>query len=100
MRRGKLGKYKTRGVKRQTGQTGPDARRLKGQRAIENPGRRSRNSQIALLVPKASERSAYRKVFDLAKKEGPTRHVAEKLWEMHKHGDARATYALATWYVN
>lgn len=63
-------------------------------------GRYRTTKALLKLTPKASDRSVYRRAFDLARREGDTERVAALLWESHEKGDARATYALATWYIH
>jgi len=48
----------------------------------------------------AGEKSDYRTAIGLVRAQGYTERAATLLWRSHRRGDARATYALATWYLH
>ncbi len=64
------------------------------------PHSHRKTTDKSLLVPKPTERTVYRKAFDLARAGQLTDRTAALLLESHKQGDARATYALATWFIH
>ncbi len=61
---------------------------------------RGRQKTSLPLVPKVNDKSSYRRAFELAKRGIRDKNVASMLWESHKAGEARATYALATWFLH
>lgn len=73
----------------------------KKKRRVGIDSARSAKQSIGLL-PTASERSSYRRAFELARPDDPSKYplAAKLLKEAHSGGDRRATYALATWYIH
>lgn len=78
---------------------------------IERGGRRARKRSDSAaascvkpflrLEPTASERSIFRRAFQLTSQDESNYPLAARLLEQaHKEGDRRATYALATWYIH
>jgi len=57
------------------------------------------NARLRLL-PESSEKSAYKKAFQRARKEGNSAAVFELLKKAHNDRDRRATYALGSWYMH
>jgi hypothetical protein len=51
-------------------------------------------------MPARSERSVYRRAFDLVQKDDRTDRVASLLRQSHHGGDATATSAFAIWYIH
>lgn len=97
MKKGKQGRTATAAAKKATI---AGIRPASGRTVGSGLGRRAHRALSELLIPEKSERSTYRTAFELAIAEGATDKVASLLQKCHKSGDARATYALATWYIH
>ena len=102
MTKGKQGGSVIRATKRRTRTavirtSGPRIGKGRG-RPVSNDRRRTKSK--SLLTPSAHERSLYKKAFDLSKRKEDSEQVVSLLQESHRHGDARATYALATWLIH
>jgi TPR repeat protein len=69
-----------------------------GRGSVRDRDRRSGEIDFSEVAPLRGEKSGYRKAIDLAKREGYSERVAGLLWSEHRRGDARATFALSTWY--
>ncbi len=52
------------------------------------------------LKPRPNEKSLYQRAFDSAQIDDNSTSALQLLEQAHVRGDARATYALATWYIH
>jgi uncharacterized protein len=99
MSKAKHASNKTRATKKaMTVDAGPASGRPTGQGNRIRRLIRSLPDSSSALIPLRGEKTDYRKAIELVRQEGYSERAAALLWREHRRGDARATYALATWY--